>query len=65
MKRLLIAVSTFPVLAVFLAACGASDDAAGVGGVTAREAQALNQAAEMLDTRAERTDTALHGNQTE
>lgn len=65
MKRVLIAVSTFPALAALLAACGASDDAAGVGGVTAREAQALNQAAEMLDARADGADAALRGNQAE
>lgn len=34
-----------------LAACGASDNDPGVGGVTAGEAQALNDAAEMLDQR--------------
>ncbi|MEO8723448.1 MAG: hypothetical protein ABI395_07985 [Sphingobium sp.] len=34
-----------------LAGCSAHDDGAGVGGVTASEARALNNAAEMLDSR--------------
>lgn len=36
---------------MLLTACGASDNDPGVGGVTAGEAQALNDAAEMLDRR--------------
>lgn len=38
-------------LLIMLAACGGSDNDPGVGGVTAGEAQALNDAAEMLDER--------------
>ena len=34
-----------------LAACGDSSSGDGVGGVTASEAEALNEAAEMLDSR--------------
>lgn len=33
-----------------LAACGSSDDGPGTGGVSVEEAQALDQAAEMLDS---------------
>jgi hypothetical protein len=38
-------------LVLVLSACGASEDGEGVGGVTASEARALNDAAEMLDSR--------------
>ncbi|MGE0776593.1 MAG: hypothetical protein AB7L36_16345 [Sphingomonadaceae bacterium] len=43
---------------LLLHGCGASDDA-GVGGVTAGEAQALNEAAAMLDERAANVQQAL------
>lgn len=33
-----------------LAACGSSDDGPGTGGVSVEEAEALDQAAEMLDS---------------
>ena len=46
-------------MAAFLASCGASDDGAGVGGVTPGEAQALNEAAAMLDERSEQVNSAL------
>lgn len=48
-----------------LGACGANDSAEGPGGVTADEARALNEAAAMLDARAENTQTALSGNSAE
>ena len=38
-------------LALTLAACGSADDARGAGGVTAGEARALDEAAEMLEQR--------------
>ncbi|MPT47776.1 MAG: hypothetical protein E2598_05040 [Sphingobium sp.] len=44
-----------------LSACGASDEGAGVGGVTAGEAKALNEAAAMLDARADNAAAALQG----
>ena len=37
-------------LTLALTGCGARDDGEGVGGVTASEARALNDAAEMLDS---------------
>jgi hypothetical protein len=61
-KRLTISVLTIPFL---LGACGANDSAEGPGGVTADEARALNEAAAMLDARAENTQTALSGNSAE
>jgi len=42
-----------------LAGCGAPDDASGVGGVTSGEAKALNEAAAMLDRRADTARAAL------
>lgn len=48
----------FPVF-LMLAGCGAPDGAAGVGGVTAGEAEALNEAAAMLDERAGNARAAL------
>lgn len=42
--------------ALLLAGCGPSGGDAGAGGVTAREAQALNEAAEMLDSRPSAVD---------
>ncbi|MEZ5654794.1 MAG: hypothetical protein R3E04_02720 [Sphingobium sp.] len=48
--------------AMMLGGCGASDDGDGVGGVTAREADALNEAAEILDDREEIAAEALAGN---
>jgi len=45
MKRLLLLSSA----ALLLAGCGRADDDPGVGAVTAGEARALNEAAEMLD----------------
>lgn len=45
--------------AVFLTSCGASDEGTGVGGVTEREAEALNEAAEMLDERNAEAEAAL------
>lgn len=42
--------------ALLLTGCGPSGDDAGAGGVTAREAQALNEAAEMLDSRPSAVD---------
>lgn len=50
---------------MMLSGCGASDDSDGVGGVTAREADALNEAAEILDDRAEVAAEALAGNMSE
>lgn len=61
-KRLTISVLTIPFL---LGACGSNDSAEGPGGVTADEARALNEAAAMLDARAENTQTALSGNSAE
>lgn len=52
-------------VAMMLSGCGASDDSDGVGGVTAREADALNEAAEILDDRAEVAAEALAGNMSE
>lgn len=51
-------VITISVLATFLSACGASDEGSGVGGVTPGEAQALNEAAEMLDERERRVSSS-------
>ncbi len=48
-----------------LAACGRSDDAQGVGGLSKSEADALNRAAVMLDERANDAEAALNGNVTE
>lgn len=48
-----------------LAACGQSDDAQGVGGLSKGEADALNQAASMLDERANDAQAALNGNAAE
>lgn len=45
------------------AACGQSDDAQGVGGLSKGEADALNQAAEMLDERSNDAEAALTGAQ--
>ena len=42
-----------------LVACGQSDDAQGVGGLSRGEANALNQAAEMLDNQANSAEAAL------
>ena len=42
-----------------LAGCGASDEGSGVGGVTSGEANALNEAAAMLDKRADNARSAL------
>ncbi|OYW86883.1 MAG: hypothetical protein B7Z20_06410 [Sphingobium sp. 32-64-5] len=42
-----------------LAGCGASDEDQDVGGVTAGEARALNEAAEMLDRQADNVQSAL------
>lgn len=49
-------------ISFLLGACGANDSAEGPGGVTADEARALNEAAAMLDARADNTQTALSGN---
>jgi|GEM_PF-3052657 len=46
-------------LALLLAACGASDEGQGVGGVTPSEAQALNEAAAILDARETDAQAAL------
>lgn len=53
----------FAVLALFmgLSACGASEEDAAVGGVTAGEAKALNEAAAILDARANNVAAALRG----
>ena len=48
-----------------LAACGRSDDAQGVGGLSKSEADALNRAAVMLDERANDAEASLNGNVTE
>lgn len=61
-KRLPVPILMIPFL---LGACGANDSAEGPGGVTADEARALNEAAAMLDARAENTQTALSGNSAE
>jgi hypothetical protein len=45
-----------------LAGCGSSDRDEGVGGVSASEAQALNEAAEMLDSRRIGAERALQKN---
>lgn len=42
-----------------LAGCGASDEERDVGGVTVGEARALNEAASMLDQRADNARAAL------
>lgn len=42
-----------------LAGCGSSDRNDAVGGVSAGEAQALNEAAEMLDSRRMKAEAAL------
>ncbi|MGE4429180.1 MAG: hypothetical protein AB7E05_00395 [Sphingobium sp.] len=42
-----------------LAGCGASDEDQDVGGVTAGEARALNEAAAMLDRQADNVQSAL------
>jgi len=47
-----------------LASCGSSDRGERVGGVSASEAQALNEAAEMLDTRRIEAQRALQKSQT-
>ncbi len=46
---------------VALQGCGVSDDDEGVGGVSASEAQALNEAAAMLDERAAKIQPAIEG----
>jgi len=46
-------------LALMLGACGASDEGQGVGGVTPGEAQALNEAAAILDARASDVEAVL------
>lgn len=48
-----------------LAACGQSDDAQGVGGLSKSEADALNRAASMLDEQANDAQAALNGNAAE
>jgi len=50
---------TAALLAMTLAACGASDEDRDVGGVTAGEARALNEAASMLDAQADNARSAL------
>ncbi len=45
-----------------LGGCGDNDSAEGPGGVTAGEARALNEAAEMLDARAANAASALTAN---
>jgi hypothetical protein len=45
-----------------LTGCGDNDNAEGPGGVTVGEARALNEAAEMLDARADNTASALTEN---
>jgi len=50
----------FPLLFCLLAACGSSDQSEGVGGISASEAQALNEAAEILDQRYEDSQAALN-----
>lgn len=47
--------------AIFLAGCGSSDSQAGPGGVTANEAQALDEAAEMIEERRLKPDEAENG----
>jgi hypothetical protein len=50
-------------LPLALAACGGGDDAAGAGGVSAGEARALNDAAEMLDVNSVSADAVdVQGN---
>ncbi len=44
---------------VTLSGCGASDEDSDVGGVTAGEARALNEAAAMLDKQADNAASAL------
>ncbi len=61
-KRLIVSLLTIPFL---LGACGTNDSAEGPGGVTVSEARALNEAAAMLDARAENTQTALSDNNAE
>lgn len=48
-----------------MAACGQSDDAQGIGGLSKGEADALNQAAAMLDNQANSAEAALKGNAAE
>lgn len=50
MTRLL-HMSILAMLALPLSACGTAEDEPGVGGVSASEARALNEAAQMLDNR--------------
>ena len=49
-----------PLLFLLLAACGSSDQGDGVGGVSVDEAQALNEAAEILDQRYEDSQAAFN-----
>lgn len=49
-----------PIALIALSGCGAPDNDPGVGGVTAGEAQALNDAAEMLDQSYANTAAALN-----
>lgn len=51
--------------ALLLGACGANDSAEGPGGVTAGEARALNEAAAMLDARADNAQSSMADNSTE
>ncbi|MDQ4421213.1 hypothetical protein OOT33_12315 [Sphingobium sp. DEHP117] len=57
-KRLLAVLMT----GLALTGCGDNDSAEGPGGVTAGEARALNEAAEMLDARAANAASALTDN---
>ncbi len=49
----------------FLSGCGANDSSEGPGGVTASEARALNEAAEMLDARTSNALAAETGSPSE
>lgn len=53
------------VAAALLSACGSDSQDEGVGGVTAGEARALNEAAEMLDSRAAPVNQASPSKQTD
>lgn len=57
----LLRLSALPAL-VLLAGCGANDSAEGPGGVTAGEARALNEAAAILDARADNAVAAMADN---
>lgn len=58
-KLLMTAMAPLMLLAPLLGGCGSNDSAEGPGGVTADEARALNEAAEVLDARAANSASAL------